>query len=107
MILVEYLLLWAVAGVATLSWSIGEKRIPMSTLVSTAAWALISVSGGTVTLFFQDGSSTVVGDPVMQYFALGMSVLCSGAFILWYFEAFPPDERGKGLESASEGEMTQ
>jgi len=104
MILVEYLLLWAVAGVATLSWSVLEQRIPMSTLVSTAAWALISVTGGTVTLYFQNGSSATVGDPVMQYFALGMSVLCSGAFILWYFDAFPPDERGKGLESATEGE---
>lgn len=106
MILTEYLLLWAVAGVSTLIWALVEERIAMATLVSTAAWALISVRGGTVTLYFETGGSTTVGDPVMQYFALGMSVLSTGAFILWYFDAYPPEAADKGLESTAQGGAT-
>jgi hypothetical protein len=88
----NYLLLWLVAGVATYIWAVREERVPMAGLVSTASWGVVALVGGSTTIYHQDGSTSAVGTPVMQWVAAGLALLSLGAVVLWIFGQYPPTQ---------------
>lgn len=90
MITLQYILLFILALVFTVSWGVLETRIPISTIISSGSWMLLALRGDTITLYFEDGSSKVVGDPIIQYFFLAMAIFSLGALIMWYFGVYPP-----------------
>lgn len=92
MILALYLTVVALGAGATYAYAIRKESIAFTSVIATTAWGLAAMSGGDITLYHQDGSSTAVGAPSFQYVALGLAILSFMAFTLWYFGEYPPED---------------
>lgn len=93
MILAQYALVFALAVGATYVWAVQEQAIPISSTVSTAGWALLSLRGSTITVYSDDlATQQLVGAESLQYFTAGMALLSAGALVLWFFGSYPPVE---------------
>jgi len=94
MLLALYIVLWASAGYATHLWAVqrDDELIPMATTFATGLWGITAVTSQ-VTLYHQDGTSTVVDVGSIQYASILLAVASIGALILWYFDAYPPNHR--------------
>lgn len=105
-----FLLLLGGAGLVTAAWMLrpfdqfpGEARaIAPTTLIATTLWGIVALEGGSVTRTTQCCRYTSEL-PAVQYFAAGMSILSFIAFILWYFDEFPPDDEELGEPTAADG----
>lgn len=81
----------AIATLATGTWVVLERRIPMMTSISAFAWGLLAFRGGELTTF--DGGTEFTTTLVeLQYFAAFMTVLSVLGLILWLLGDFPPED---------------
>lgn len=108
-----WLLLVVLSAGATWAWAIREEAIAFMTMVSTATWAMLSLTGATIELYHDDGTMTELSEPAVQYLFAGLSILSFMALVLWYFGQFPvtgadesrspPDTIGEDGQPNSEG----
>lgn len=81
--------LLAVALLFTTFYLVLEDGIAASTLIAAAAWSLAAITAQDLTRYLGDGTSTIVSEPGVQLFALGMAVLSVGTFVLWWAGQYP------------------
>jgi hypothetical protein len=84
-----FLLLIVLTGAATWAWTVREQAIPFMTMLSVTGWSLLATVGGQITIYHDDGSSTTVAEPAIQYVFVGLAVLSFFALVLWYFGEYP------------------
>lgn len=84
-----WLALGAVAILFSTFYLVLEEGIAASTLVAAGAWSLLAIRAQQLTRYHQDGTTTTVGEPAVQLFALGMAVLSLGTFVLWWAGQYP------------------
>jgi hypothetical protein len=92
MILQLYLVVILLGLGSLYAWALRKESIAFMSLLSTTNWGLAAMSARNITLYHDDGTSTVVGNAPFQYVALGIALLSFIAFVLWYFGEYPPED---------------
>lgn len=86
-----WLAMFGFAAGSTAVWAILERRIPLSTTTSFAAWGWLAYRSETIAIH-DAGVTFEQSAPYLQYFALFMAALSALGLVLWYFGDFPPDD---------------
>jgi hypothetical protein len=87
-----YLGLGALAAAATYLWAFRGERIALTTAVASATWALLALTGGTVTKRSQCCETAVPVAGEARFVLAGLALLSLLAFILFVLGAYPPEE---------------
>lgn len=88
----------AFATLATGTWVVLERRIPMMTSISAFTWGLLAFRGGE--LATHDGGQEFTTAMVeLQYFAAFMTILSILGLILWLLGDFPPEDNNQPGET--------
>lgn len=86
-----YVTIIVLAGAATWTYMIRQESIAPMSMVATALWAILAAQARNIVVV-DGGVSVIDSAPSFQWIAVGMAVLSFGAFILWYFGEFPPQD---------------
>ncbi|RYJ13578.1 hypothetical protein ELS19_06150 [Halogeometricum borinquense] len=84
------------AAGSTYLWAFRSDRLVLTTAFSASAWAVLALSGGSVTRKVVDGGSTVTveaptGD-ALQLFVAGLALLSLLAHVLVQIGGYPPEQ---------------
>ena len=97
-----FVFLVAFAGVATYTFAVQEKAIPMTTTIASFAWIYLGLVGNAIQRHALDGTPYTIQVGSLQWFFTAMGVLSFGALILWYFGEYPQNEDGDPTLTDSE-----
>lgn len=87
-----YLGLGLLAAGATFLWAFRRDRIALTSAVASATWALLALSGGTVTKRSQCCETAVPVAQEARFVLAGLALLSLLAFILYILGSYPPEE---------------
>ena len=85
-----YLMLIAIAAGATYVYVVKEEAVVFTTAISSACWALLSVSGGAIHVV-TDGTTEIVTAGSAQLVFAGLAILSIVAFIGTLIGWYPDD----------------
>lgn len=92
MLLVYYLTVAALAGVATLAWLFVEQRVTVTSFVAWVCWTILAVYGGGVEKLLDDGTRAEAAVPTEVRFVLfGLALFSFLALALYQLGVYPPD----------------
>jgi len=87
-----YLALMALASACTLIvLVVRESVIPLG-MAASGLWSILALQARSITIYHQDGTSSIVGSEPWQYIALGLALLSLATVILYWWDAFPPED---------------
>jgi hypothetical protein len=87
-----YLALGVLAAGATYLWAYRRDRIALTSAVASATWALLALTGGTVTKRSQCCETAVPVADEARFVLAGLALLSLLAFILYVLGSYPPEE---------------
>ncbi|MWG35893.1 hypothetical protein [Halomarina oriensis] len=83
----------AVALLFTLCWLFVEKRLFLTTLLSTILWAWLGTTAGDLEVrSLEAGTTAPIEIPSLQWVMFGMTALSVLAAFLHYFGHYPPQD---------------
>lgn len=87
-----YLALGLLAAGATYLWAYRRERIALTTAVASTTWALLALTGGTVTKRTQCCETAVPVADEARFVLAGLALFSLIAFILYILGSYPPEE---------------
>jgi len=87
-----YFGLGLLAAAATYLWAFRRERIALTSAVASATWALLALTGGTVTKRSQCCETAVPVADEPRFVLAGLALLSLLAFILYVLGSYPPEE---------------
>ena len=88
---VTWLALGAFGTIMLLCWLfIDDKRVVATGALSTATWAIMAITAGTVTKTTLDGTQVQTELGALQYFCMGLSLLSLLAVLMYWADHYPP-----------------
>jgi hypothetical protein len=87
-----YQALFLLAGACTFAVFLRRESVIPLGFSGAALWAILALQARNITIYHQDGTSTIVGSEAWQFVALGLSLLLLGTVLLYWWGVFPPED---------------
>jgi len=87
-----YQALLVLAGACTFAVFLRRESVIPLGFTGASLWSILALQARNITIYHQDGTSTVVGSEPWQFVSLGLALLLIGTVLLYWWGVFPPED---------------
>jgi len=101
-----YQTLLVFAGACTFAVFIKRESVVPLGFTGASIWSILALQARNITIYHQDGTSTVVGSEAWQFISLGLGLLLLATVFLYWWGVFPPEAAGDQASVEVNDELT-